>query len=120
MLALRSALAWTLLAVLALVGTGAVHRAVHGLERESTLASHAADGHHGDETGTRARESCATSALPDVACALCQGTSASVLAPGASVRVRASALAGEAHTSEPDEQTGAEATTGRGPPARAA
>lgn len=118
MLAPRTALAWTLLAVLALGGTAAptVHRAVHGLEREAVLAAHAADGHHGAETGTHARESCATTAALDVACALCQGTSASVLAPSASVLPSASATAWEARTEARIESRRTEAPTGRGPP----
>lgn len=81
MLRLRSACAWTLLAVFAFGGAAApaVHRVVHGLEQAETLAAHAADGHHGGpSSGSHVEEACPTTVARELACALCSGLSASV------------------------------------------
>jgi hypothetical protein len=120
---LRSACAWTLLAMFAFGGTAApaVHRAVHGLEREATLAGHTADGHHaGESAGHHVREACATTAARDLACTLCSGVSASVVVrtdrPFVAVVERKGVAAGPFR---PVGRSVAEPSS-RGPPARVA
>ena len=116
---LRHACAWTLLAVFAIGGTVApdVHRVVHGLERAAVLAAHTHDGHHGQlGTGDWAREACATTPAGDTACALCQGTSASLVAQTTSVEVPVATGATRRGALWNGTSARLEAPTGRGPP----
>ena len=123
MLHFRHACAWTLLAVFAVGGTVApdVHRLVHGLEREAILAVHARDGHHGpDGPGTHVRESCTTTPGADAPCALCQGTSASVVGEHASAEPATVRHETVAAGDETGQTRRLEAPSGRGPPERVA
>ncbi len=118
MLRLRHACALTLLAVFAIGGTVApdVHRVAHGLERAALFAAHAHDGHHGAAAGTQIREACTLHLTDDAACALCQGTSASVAGVAETVRPEAVRAAHAAPTEAAARSRGVAANEGRGPP----
>ena len=118
MLRLRHACAWTLLAVFATGGTVApdLHRVAHGLERAALLAQHAADGHHGASACTQAREACTLTLADDAACALCQGTSASVAAATDAIGPETAPTVRAAATDAAGRSRGVAANEGRGPP----
>lgn len=118
MLYVRSVCAWTLLAAFAVGGMAApaVHRVVHGLEREAAFAAHAVDGHHGGGHGAHVHESCATSAAADAGCALCHAASAGLVVR--TVWTGTAPAPREAPGADGDrgERRRVEAHRGRGPP----
>ncbi len=118
LLRLRHACAWTLLAVFAIGGTVApdVHRVAHGLERAAILAAHAHDGHHGGAQSPQVREACTLHLVDDTACALCQGTSASVVASTETVGPEARRAPRAAPSEAIGRSRGVAANEGRGPP----
>ena len=118
LLRFRHACAWTLLAVFAIGGTVApdVHRVAHGLERAAILAAHAADGHHSAVRGTQAREACTLTLIDDAACALCQGTSASVVSAAEAVGPEIVSAARSTAAEAAGRTRSVAANSGRGPP----
>ena len=118
MTAFRTLLAGLMLAVVAVGGVGAplVHEATHAAERSAARAAHAEDGHHTTDGAPRAGETCPMPGA-DLACPLCHGLAAAVVAAEAPALGAAPDAAAERTAARRGPEASIALATGRGPPA---
>ena len=116
-LSFRSLFAGLVLAVVPLGGVGAplVHEVAHAAERAAARATHVADGHHTADGAPRAGETCP---LPgaDLACTLCHGLAAAVVAEAVPARDATPDAAPERTAPRRGPDARIATATGRGPP----